>query len=247
MPLYSARIDCLENVQSDFERYCLQRPDYNGRCFCVLECATISEKMHVHIILEDSRSLSAVRAELLKKFPRDGKAKQYSIKDLPQTDLRNAEQYLCKGGNKGSLPIVVYSSDHYTDETIKSLHDAYWIINDSIKSRNTISSFSDIPVVDSVVGTVSKAVVKKSKKFLVQVCERIEASAEKNIVWNIKEHCKIWHDTLIVMHGRHFVPYNAHQIDKEMNSLAAYFCPLEMIYESKKQLSEFHLPWSEWL
>lgn len=234
----------MDNTKQDFERYCIQRKNYKGKCLCVFEVSTVVEKEHVHIIMEDERSYSAFRDELLKRFPRVDK--QYSLKPLPIEKIQDTEQYLCKSKNRDTQPEVLYKSDHYPEEIIKDLHTLYWDVNDSLRLVSITRNSNILPASDSVPDRV-RPVKQQKKKFLAQVAERCQMYYPKDYVWNIKNDAKYWHDTLIAMHGAQFMPYNAHQIDKELNCLAAYFCPEEMVHESTRQLHEFHLPWSEWL
>lgn len=250
MPLYSVRVDCLATPLEHFKNYCLKRKSYKGNCLMVHEISTQVEKPHIHLLIADERSESAYRADLLKHFPRDGKRKEYMLKTIALDTFQSALQYLCKGEGRGKLPTVIYASDFFTETEIKTAHNLYWDFNDSIRrSNNNPVSFSSLPVADSDIGEVRtvKQPRKEKKKFLLQVCERIESMGNKDTIWNLEQHAKIWHKVLIQMHGQNFAPYNAHQIDKELNAIAAYFCIDEMIEQSRVNMHQYQLPWSRWL
>lgn len=103
--------------------------------FVVREHGSDSENPHMHAVLFSAQKIASLRQSFRRKFPQHTGNSSYSLKECNE-DVEAYGRYLCKGGDRESMPDVVCRLGmDYTDEWVKAMHDQYWVNNDALVSN----------------------------------------------------------------------------------------------------------------
>lgn len=108
---------------TDYYSFCERQFDSYISCY-----ETHSNRPHVHILVKIKVTRSVQISKLLKKqFDFNGNA-DFSVKNVNPTekDFIAISQYVCKGDDHKTLPVVIFRSPDWTDELVKQRHDEYW-------------------------------------------------------------------------------------------------------------------------
>lgn len=92
----------------------------------VLIVKEMGERPHIHSVITPTKTASTFRQQFLKTFPECKGNKCYSFEEVK--DEENMKLYLCKGENRTTLPVVLYT----TIDT-ECYHNHYWENNDKLK------------------------------------------------------------------------------------------------------------------
>jgi len=92
---------------------------------------THSNRPHVHVLVKIKVTRSVQLRSLMKKmFKFHGNA-DFGVDNVAPTphDFQAISQYICKGDNEKTLPVVVCKSLDWTEDKIKHNHTEYWAVN----------------------------------------------------------------------------------------------------------------------
>jgi len=182
----------------------------------VLESKSTNATPHFHCIFNDSHSESRVRQLWKDKFPDyDGKLKkEYQFKQLKETELYDAEKYLCKGEDTFSPPNIIIQCGKYNIESVINLHTEYWRTGGPRqKLQQPIPDGTMQPFV--TVTHVIEKIIKPKKNFYNDVIEYLRLQFPDR-EWNIRD-TPIMLRAILKLHGKLFRPYGPSQIENEMN------------------------------
>lgn len=90
---------------------------------------THSNRPHVHILVKIRTMRSVQLTDTLKAMFGVRGNTDFSVGNVEPTekDLKNISQYVCKGEDSKTLPVVVFKTDDWTDEIVKMHHDNYYL------------------------------------------------------------------------------------------------------------------------
>lgn len=160
-----------------------------GKMVFTVKEISMKEGHHIHSVSQFGRTPSTFRQQFIDKFPQyKGKDKRgiYSVKPekiaqeqpedyYSETELDKTLRYLCKGANKGTLPII-FQNTLLSEEQVRGYHMAFWQINEKITNRET----------------PQKEAIKKREKPLTFVQEIAQKIMEKNDKeWDYDHHTKV--------------------------------------------------------
>lgn len=191
----------------------------------VLEKKSITGVPHLHAIFSYSGVFSTLRQQWKKKFPGyDGKKdKSYQLKIIPDDELRQAEQYLCKGDDCLTQPEIYLQGGKYSVEYTIELHTAYWQYGGPGKGDVK----PDVPGTHLRAGTYHiehsvVRVVKPKKNFINDVIEALRRQYPER-KWDTRDSPIIF-EKLMRLHGIHTRVYGPAQLENEMNVLLNILC-----------------------
>lgn len=155
---------------------------------------THSNRPHVHI-LGKIRKMRAkqLHESLIKMFKVDGNA-DFSITNLKPTeeDHKRMFQYVCKGENSYTMPVIMFNTPDWTEEIIKQHHDNYYAIQniDTDFSPNSESVKVDLNKLVPEQELPKKRVARKT--FTQKLVDELEVEyPKKKFLWTEPEHRSI--------------------------------------------------------
>jgi len=215
----------------------VRRIDCTNRLI-VLEKKSTNQKEHLHAIFTHRRKKTTVRQQFLEKFPdTNGKIdKDYQLKEIPETDLYDAEKYLCKG-DKTTPPDIVLQTGKYTAERTTQLYAEYWLNGGPSEAGSASGSPEpDGTMQPFIITHRIEKVVKPKKNFYNDVIQYLLLQwPEKE--WTIRD-TPFMFRAIMKLHGKHFRPYGPQQLENEMNvvmNILVFESHYDTMYETIKQ------------
>lgn len=166
------RLTVSQDFASAFEHFLKPRC---SKYICVFEISTQGVE-HYHLHFMYMKTMSTFRQQMLDAYPNLKGNGQYSLSQTK--DEAAHDNYVCKGENNETLPVVRYKSSlKYTDAYIEQSHKAFWIKNaelPKLRQKKHSETFMEYVLLQDEITSINTTydirIIRKSIYYTVMKC-----------------------------------------------------------------------------